>query len=159
MISVDTIKKDFPLLKRQINGKPIVYLDSTATALKPQSVIDAVNSYYRQCSANVFRGIYKISEEATQKYEESRAIVADFIHAQKEEIVFTRNTTESLNLLAYAWLLPRLQKGDSVVATIMEHHSNFVPWQQVAHDHGGNFVVWKCDKEGLLDTDFEGETE
>ena len=131
---------DFPLLKRNINGKRIVYLDSTATSLKPQAVIDKENEYYTRYSANIFRGIYTISEEATAEYEDVRDNVARFIHAFREEIIFTRNTTESINLVARA-----IKKSDEVVASIMEHHSNFVPWQQLAA-----LRVWELKKDGTL---------
>ena len=129
------VKADFPQLSRQINGKPIVYLDSTATSLKPQLVIDKINEYYTQYTANVFRGIYTTSEEATSEYEKAREKIATLIHATLHEIVFTRSTTESLNLLAYS-LHPK-----EVVASILEHHSNFVPWQQLAH-----LTVWDPEK-------------
>jgi len=156
MIDVQKIKKDFPIYNRKIHGKPIIYLDSTATALKPHCVIDAVNTYYTKCTANVFRGIYTISEEATCAYEEARASVADLIHGASSEIVFTRNTSESLNLLAYSWLPQHAGKGDRVVTTIMEHHSNFVPWQQMRKSLGYRFTLWNCSKEGILDlTDLE----
>ena len=150
MIPVQKIKKDFPLLKRKIHGKPIVYLDSTATALKPHCVIDAVNTYYTKCTANVFRGIYTISEEATKGYEKARTDIAEFINARPDEIIFTRNTSESLNLIAYSWLSGNSKPKDQVVTTIMEHHSNYVPWQQMRQDLGYEFVVWKCDSQGLL---------
>ena len=151
MIDVKKIRKDFPILKRMINGKPIIYLDSSATALKPQCVIDAVNTYYTKCTANVFRGIYTISEEATQEYEKAREVVAAFIHAKQNEIVFTRNTSESLNLIAYSWLPDHVQKNDEVVTTIMEHHSNFVPWQQLSKTYRYTFTVMKITPEGTLD--------
>ncbi|EKD67334.1 MAG: hypothetical protein ACD_48C00471G0001 [uncultured bacterium] len=129
------VRADFPQLTRFINGKPIVYLDSTATSLKPRSVIDKINEYYTQYTANVFRGIYTTSEEATSEYEKAREKVATFIHATPHEIVFTRSTTESLNLLAYS-LHPK-----EVVASILEHHSNFVPWQQLSY-----LTVWDPEK-------------
>jgi len=126
------MQNDFPLLRRKINGKPIVYLDSTATSLKPQAVIDKENEYYTKYTANIFRGIYTTSEEATKEYEDVRGKVAKFINAPKsEEIVFTRNTSESINLVA-SCLRPK-----EIVASIMEHHSNFVPWQQI-----GKLKVW-----------------
>lgn len=132
MFDANVIQKDFPQLKRKIHGKRIVYLDSTATSLKPQSVIDAENAYYTKFTANVFRGIYTTSEEATAAYEGARELTARFIHASHpEEIIFTRNTSESINLLAYSLILHDFSPGDHVVTTIMEHHSNFVPWQQL----------------------------
>lgn len=132
---------DFPLLKRNINGKRIVYLDSTATSLKPQAVIDKENEYYTRYSANIFRGIYTISEEATAEYENVREKIAHFIHAPScDEIVFTRNASESINLVA-AGIGKTLESGDELVVTIMEHHSNFVPWQQRAINKGATFKV------------------
>lgn len=134
-------RKDFPIFKRRINGKPIVYLDSTATALKPQVVIDKENEYYTRYTANIFRGIYTLSEEATSEYEVVRKKTADFIHATTaDEIVFTRNTTEAINLIA-AGIGKTLTKSDEVVMTMMEHHSNFVPWQQRAQKKGLEYKV------------------
>ena len=127
MMDVSQLRRDFPQFQRKINGKAIVYLDSTATSLKPQAVIDRENEYYTRYTANIFRGIYKTSEEATKQYEDVRKKTAKFIGASRsEEIIFTRNTTESINLIAYS-LRPR-----NVVASIVEHHSNFVPWQQLS---------------------------
>lgn len=144
------IRNDFPQLQRKINGKPIVYLDSSATALKPQSVIDAVNGYYADYTANVFRGIYTTSEEATAAYELARAKIAGLIGAPSpDEVVFTRNTTESLNLLA-AGIGKTLQKNDEVIVSIMEHHSNFVPWQQRLTKKDGIFKIWNINTEGQL---------
>jgi len=151
MINVQKIKKDFPLFTRKIHGKPIIYLDSSATALKPQAVIDAMNVYYTRCTANVFRGIYTISEEATKGYEEARTLMARFINGRTEEIVFTRNTSESLNLIAYTWLhYHPYSKKSTVVSTILEHHSNFVPWQQKAKELGIGFRIVKLTPEGTL---------
>lgn len=143
MIDAQKLRRDFPQFDRNINGKPIVYLDSTATSLKPRSVIDKENEYYTKYTANIFRGIYTTSEEATKEYEDVRVKVASFINASRpEEIIFTRNTTESINLIAYT-----LVHGDEVVASIMEHHSNFVPWQQL-----GKLKVWgmKTDLERVV---------
>lgn len=139
MFDPKTIQNDFPQLKRKINGKRIVYLDSTATSLKPQSVINKENEYYTKYTANVFRGIYTTSEEATAEYEKTRELVARFINGKSEEVIFTRNTSESINLVAYS-LLPK-----HVVSTIMEHHSNFVPWQQMS-----TMDIWYCSKQGQL---------
>lgn len=150
MIDAKKIKKDFPLLLRKINGSPIVYLDSTATSLKPTSVIDAVNDYYKKYTANVFRGIYTLSEEATTAYEGAREKVAKFINSKKEEIVFTKNTDESLSLLSYCYLPYHVKKGDVLVTTMMEHHANFVPWQQYAIAHGCDFRIWNVGIDGEL---------
>lgn len=150
MFDPQRIRKDFPQLKRKINGKRIVYLDSTATSLKPRLVIDKINEYYTQYTANVFRGIYTTSEEATTEYEKAREKVARFINApQASEIVFTRSTTESLNLVA-AGIGKESNADDNFVVSIMEHHSNFVPWQQRALKKGIGFKVWGIEKDGTL---------
>ncbi|MDP8011286.1 MAG: cysteine desulfurase [Thermoplasmata archaeon] len=129
MIDVNKIRKDFPILERKFNGKRMIYLDSTATSQKPIQVIDAISDYYKNYNANVHRGIYGLSEEATDLYEKSRKNVSNFINSkQAESIVFVRNTTEALNLLAYT-LGKKLKDGDEIITTVMEHHSNIVPWQ------------------------------
>ncbi len=151
MFNTQKIRKDFPQLVRKINKKSIVYLDSTATALKPHAVIDAMNAYYTQFTANVFRGIYTTSEEATAAYEGARDTIAKFIGAKdSREIIFTRNTSESINLVATSWGTENLRKGDSVATTILEHHSNFVPWQQLAQKHGFVLKVWTIDDDYLF---------
>lgn len=143
MKNVEEIKADFPIFKA-IPG--FVYLDSTATSLKPQSVIDALIDYYSHYSANIFRGVYDISEKATIAYEETRAVVKNFINANSEkEIVFTRNATEGINLFVNG-ITDSLRKGDEIVTTIAEHHSNFVPWQQLAKRKGLIFTVMTNDK-------------
>lgn len=148
MINFKITKSDFPIFK---NNPNLVYLDSTATSLKPQSVIKAENKYYQNYSANIFRGVYKISEKATYEYETSRVTVAQFINAySKDEIVFTRNTTESINLVAYAWGRLNIEKDDEVVTTIMEHHSNFIPWQQLAFENQADFKIIDIDENGQL---------
>lgn len=148
-----SIRRDFPQLTRLINKKPIIYLDSTATSLKPWPVIRKEEEYYTHYTANIYRGIYTTSEEATQAYEDVRVKVARFISAPKsEEIIFTRNTTESINLVAYALSRDQVTRGDEIIATIMEHHSNFIPWQQMAKARGLEFNVWNIDRNGRLDT-------
>lgn len=138
MIDVKTIKKDFPIFKQL---PELIYLDSTATALKPQSVIDSLTDYYSHYSANIFRGVYDISERATAAYEETGVSVKNFIGAVSEkEIIFTRNTTESINLFVNG-IQDMLQNGDEIITTIAEHHSNFVPWQQLAKKRGLKFTV------------------
>lgn len=145
------VRQDFPQLKRKINGKRLVYLDSSATSLKPRQVISKEAEYYEMYCANVFRGIYRTSEEATAAYEEARGKIARFIGASKvEEIVFTRNTTESINLVA-AGIGKTFQEGDELVMTIMEHHSNFVPWQQRALRKDITYRIWNIDEGGKLD--------
>ncbi|MCX6732838.1 MAG: cysteine desulfurase [Candidatus Roizmanbacteria bacterium] len=138
MLDAKTLKKDFPIFRNQ---PEFVYLDSTATALKPQSVIDSLTDYYSTYSANIVRGVYDISEKATAAYEETRMVVKDFIGAESEkEIIFTRNATESINLFVNG-IKDTLQKGDEIITTIAEHHSNFVPWQQLAKKRGLIFTV------------------
>lgn len=146
-------KKDFPIFQ---NNPQLVYLDSTATSLKPQVVLNALNDYYTKYSANVFRGVYRISEKATIEYEKVRKKVARFINAKSEkEIIFVRSTTEAINLVVYAWGRRNIKRGDEIVTTIMEHHSNFVPWQQLAAEKGARFQVIDIDEEGQL----EGKTQ
>lgn len=125
------IIKDFPLLRRKFGGKRLVYLDNAATTQKPFQVINALKEFYEKYNANVHRGIYKLSEEATQLYESSREIIAKFIGANSQELIFTKNCTEAINLLAYS-LSSKLKKGDEIIISEMEHHSNLVPWQQLA---------------------------
>jgi len=147
------IKKDFPIFKRLINGKPIVYLDSTASSLKPQKVLDAINEYYTKYSVNIFRGVYKLSEEATAKYEQARAKIAKFIGASNPaEVVFTRSATEAINLVVYSWGRENIGRGSEIVSTLMEHHANFVPWQQLALSVGAFIKYIDFDENGQLDT-------
>ncbi len=130
MINVKKIRKDFPVLKRKVNGKRLVYLDNSATTQKPRQVIEKISDYYSGYNANVHRGIHRLSEEASEEYENSRGKTAKFIGAKPREIVFTKNTTESLNILAYR-ALRTLKAGDEIVLTVLEHHSNIVPWQML----------------------------
>ena len=130
MFDVKKIRNDFPVLKRKVNGKPLVYLDNAATTQKPRQVIDKISDYYSNYNANVHRGIHKLSEEASAEYENARSKAAKFIGSKTCEIVFTKNTTESLNILAY-WALRTLKKGDEVISSVLEHHSNIVPWQML----------------------------
>ena len=154
MFDTRAVRKDFPILDKFIDGKSLIYLDSAATSLKPQPVLDAINGYYTTYTANINRGIYKISEEATAKYEKARKKVAAFIHARsKEEIVFTRNTTESINLVV-AGFGKAFQKDDEVVVSIIEHHSNFVPWQQRALRKGIHFRIWNINQNYQLNTEY-----
>jgi len=141
------IKNDFPILKRKMNGKNLVYLDSAATSMKPSVVINALKEFYENYNANVQRGIYQLSQEATEKHEEARSKIAKFIGAKEKEIIFTRNATESMNLLMQAFALHKLKKDDEIVSSVMEHHSNILPWQFWAKISGGklNFVDIKND--------------
>ena len=150
----ETVRSDFPLLARTVHGKPLVYLDSAATSQKPQRVIDALVRYYRDYNANIHRGIYLIAEEATARYEASRAKVARFINASRaEELVFTRSTTEAINLVAYAWGRANVHAGDEIVLTEMEHHSNLVPWQMLAAERDATLRFVPFDGRGILQLD------
>ncbi|MBI2079987.1 aminotransferase class V-fold PLP-dependent enzyme, partial [Candidatus Micrarchaeota archaeon] len=132
-MNIDKIREDFPILSTKVNGKPLVYLDSAATSQKPIQVLQRVREFYTNCNANVHRGVYKISEQATEDYENSRKNIADFIGCKNPaELIFTRNATEGINLVAYAWGEENINQGDKIVISIMEHHSNLVPWQQLA---------------------------
>lgn len=156
-MSVDfsALKNDFPILDREIHpGKPLVYLDSTASTQKPRLVLDAMNEYYHYHNANIHRGVYTISEEATQMYENSREKVAKFINApSRRNVVFTRNATESINLVAYTWGRKFLQKGDLILLTEMEHHSNIVPWQIIAAEKELVIEYIPVTPDGILDLD------
>jgi cysteine desulfurase/selenocysteine lyase len=153
-IDVSKIREDFPVLERRVNGKPLVYFDNAATSQKPRAVIEAVNRYYTEYNANIHRGIHKLAEEATLAYEEAREKVAKFINANRtEEIVFVRNTTEAINSIAYAWGRANIGSGDKIVLTIMEHHSNIVPWQQLAREKNARIEFIKINEEGQLRLD------
>jgi len=150
-MDINQIRKDFPILQRKVHGKQLVYLDNAATSQKPNQVIEAIDDYYKNYNANIHRSIHTLGEEATKKYEEAHEKTAEFINADSyQNIVFTKNTTESLNLLAYS-LTSKLKKGDEIVISQMEHHSNFVPWQQLAKQRNLKLKFIKINKEGLLD--------
>ncbi|MDQ2715431.1 MAG: cysteine desulfurase [Chloroflexota bacterium] len=152
--AVADIRKDFPILARLVHGKPLVYLDSTASSQKPRSVIDAMSVYYENYNANVHRGVYEISEEATAAMEKARVKMARFLNArQGKQIIFTRNTTESINLVAYSWGGENIHAGDLIVLTEMEHHSNLVPWQLLAQRTGARLEFVPVTDEGLLRLD------
>ncbi len=150
---VTRIRADFPILRREVHpGVPLVYLDSTATAQKPRQVIEVMDVFYRQANANIHRGIHALAEEATAAYEEARAKIARFVGAaEPAEIVYTRNTTESINLVAQTWGRRNLQAGDVILLTEMEHHSNLVPWQLLAAEKGLRLEFIPVTPEGLLD--------
>ena len=153
-MNVDRIRADFPILRRLVHGKPLVYLDSAATSQKPESVIRALDDYYRGYNANVHRGVYAISEEATEKYEGARDKVQRFINAaQRESVIFVRNTTEAINLVAYTWGRANIQSGDEIVLSEMEHHSNLVPWQILAAEKGAVLKHLNVRPDGTLDLD------
>jgi len=133
MLDVERIRGDFPILKRTVHGYPLVYLDNAATSQKPVQVIQALVEFYEQHNANVHRGVHTLSQEATDIYEDVRRKVARFLNAERdEEIIFTRGTTESINLVAHAWARANLGPGDEIILTHLEHHSNLVPWQMAA---------------------------
>lgn len=148
MTNFQNIKKDFSIFSTQPD---LVYLDSAAMSLKPTHVIDAINEYYSDYSANVFRGIYKLSERATAAYENSRKKIASFINAADErEVIFVRNTSEAINLVAYTWGRKQIRKNGEIITTIMEHHSNFIPWQQLCLEKDGLLKVIQIDTAGIL---------
>lgn len=151
MYKVECYREDFPILQTQMNGKPLVFLDNAATTQKPQIVIDALVEAYTQCNANVHRGVYQMSRFATERHEAARQTVANFLGATPEEILFTRGTTESLNLVATAYGATFLQKGDEIIISTLEHHSNIVPWQQVALQRGCKLQVIPMYDDGTLD--------
>jgi cysteine desulfurase/selenocysteine lyase len=146
------LRADFPIFEQSIHGKPLAYLDSAVSSQKPRQVLDALRTFYETSYGNVHRGVYTLSERATASYEGARQKVAGFVNAPApREIVFTRNATESLNLVAYAWGLTNLGPGDVVLVTELEHHSNFVPWQYVAKRTGAAFRMIPLDDQGELD--------
>ncbi len=152
MYDVQKIRADFPILTRQVNGKPLVYLDNGASAQKPQVVIDAMTQAYSQEYANVHRGLHFLSNLATEKYESTRGVIARFLNAaSEEEIVFTTGTTEGINLVSYAWAAPRLQPGDEIVLSVMEHHANIVPWHFLRERQGVVLKWVDVDANGDLD--------
>jgi cysteine desulfurase/selenocysteine lyase len=147
-----TVRADFPILATHARGKPLVYLDSAATSQKPTVVIEAMSDYYRRYNANVHRGVYALSEQATAAYEDARAAFAGFIHAgQAEEVIFTRNTTEAINLVAYSWGRRNLGPGDAILTSVMEHHANIIPWQILAEERGARVLYLPIDSRGRLD--------
>ncbi|HAQ22700.1 MAG TPA: cysteine desulfurase, partial [Acidimicrobiaceae bacterium] len=151
-LDVTSVKADFPLLQREVHGKSIVYLDSGATSQKPQSVLDAMDRYYSEINANVHRGAYYIAERATAAVESARAALAEFLGApSSEEIVFTKNATEAINLVAHSWGRTNLTEGDVVLLTMLEHHANIVPWQQLAAERGVEIRWIPVDDEGCLE--------
>ena len=149
-LDVEAIRDDFPILKQKIDP-PLVYLDSAASSQKPNRVIEALSEYYRAYNANIHRGIYRISEKATALYEESRKKIARFINARRPcQIIFTRNTTESINIVAYSWGNANLRAGDEILVSVMEHHSNLVPWQLLAQRTGAKLQFIEVTDEGFL---------
>ncbi|MDP9227981.1 MAG: cysteine desulfurase [Actinomycetota bacterium] len=149
--SLEEIRAEFPILSREINGRPLAYLDNGATAQKPLAVIEAMNVYMREQNANVHRGVHTLSEQATDLYETARATIAAHIGADTREVVFVRNATEALNLVAYSWGRAKITEGDRIVLTEMEHHSNIVPWYQLAQEKGAELDFVPVTPEGRLD--------
>ncbi|MFN6334954.1 MAG: aminotransferase class V-fold PLP-dependent enzyme [Sphingobacteriales bacterium] len=148
---VDAIRKQFPVLQRELKGKPLVYLDNAATSQKPQSVIDALVDYYSRYNANIHRGIHTLAEEATAAYEATRETIRAFVGAgSTDEIIFTRGTTEGINLIAYSWGRANIKAGDEIIISTLEHHSNIVPWQMLAEDKGAVLKVIPINTNGEI---------
>lgn len=159
-LDAETIRADFPVLNQPApeGGKPLAFLDSAASSQKPTAVIDALDDYYRRYNANIHRGVYQISELATSRYEEARHLVADFINARSpREIIFVRNTTEGINLVVQSWGRRNLQAGDLILVSLLEHHSNLVPWQLIAEEKGAQIAAIPLTTDQRLDMDaFDG---
>jgi cysteine desulfurase/selenocysteine lyase len=153
VLDIEHVRGQFPVLSREIKpGVPLIYLDSAATSQKPRQVIEAMSTYYERSNANIHRGIHQLAEEATVSFESAREKVAQFIGVQSaREVIFTRNTTEAINLVAHSWARPNLKKGDLIVLTEMEHHSNIVPWQILAQERGIRLAFVNVTEDGLLD--------
>ena len=153
-LDLERIRADFPILQRHVNGRPLIYLDNAATTQKPRQVIDALVDFYTRINANVHRGVHTLSVEATDAYEAARERIGHFIGTDDpNEVVFVRNSTEGLNLVAACWGRANLQPGDEILATQLEHHSNLVPWQRVAQDTGAHIALVRLTPDGLVDLD------
>ena len=151
MNSIKKIRNDFPILAKKLNGKSLVYFDNGATTQKPNVVIDAISNYYKDYNSNIHRGVHQLSQLATQKYEDARSLVQQFVNAkQREEIIFTRGTTDSINLVAFSYGRKNLKAGDEVIITAMEHHSNIVPWQMVCEEKGAVLKIAPINIDGDL---------
>ena len=151
MLDPYKIREDFPILKRKINNHPLIYFDNAATSQKPKQVIEAIKNFYENHNANVHRAVHTLSQEATELYESAHEEVAKFINANgMEEIVFVRGTTEAINLVAYAWGLHNLKKGDEIIVSLMEHHSNIVPWEIISKITMANVKYGKVNDDGTL---------
>jgi len=150
-LDIHTIRQQFPILNREVKGRPLVYFDNAATSQKPQAVIDALVNYYSTYNANIHRGIHTLAEEATLAFEATRDAVQQFIHADsREEIIFTRGTTEGINLVAYTWGRQNIKAGDEIIISTLEHHSNIVPWQIVCEEKGAVLKVIPINEQGEL---------
>jgi cysteine desulfurase/selenocysteine lyase len=155
---IERIRADFPILERTVHGKPLVYLDSAATAQRPLPVLKAINDFYLHHNANIHRGVHTLSQEATDAYEQARIKIASFINAPSEqEVVFTRGTTEAINLVASSFAAPRLKPGDEILISWMEHHSNIVPWQMLCEKTGASLKVIPMNDRGELEMDVLAE--
>ncbi|MBV9577158.1 MAG: aminotransferase class V-fold PLP-dependent enzyme, partial [Chloroflexi bacterium] len=153
-LDLERIRADFPILQRQVNGRPLIYLDNAATTQKPRQVIDALVDFYTTTNANVHRGVHTLSVESTDLYEAARERVARFVGARSpEELVFVRNTTEAINLVAVCWGRANLKPGDEILASTLEHHSNLVPWQRVAQETGARIRLIQLTPDGTVDLD------
>jgi cysteine desulfurase / selenocysteine lyase len=151
-LDVDAIRRDFPILHQQVNGKPLVYLDNAASSQRPQAVIDAISSYYERDHANVHRGVHTLSQRATDAYEGAREVIRQFINAaDTKEVIFVRGTTEAINLVAQSYARPRLKPGDEILISALEHHANIVPWQFVCEQTGATLKVIPIDTSGQVD--------
>ena len=148
------LRNDFPIFKKKINGKDLVYLDNASTTQKPYSVINSITDFYSNYNSNIHRAVYQLAEEATELYEQSRKKIANFINVRPEEIIFTRNTTESINLIAHSWARSNLKKGDVITITEIEHHSNIVPWQILCQEIGTRLEYVGIDESGFLDVEY-----
>jgi len=154
VLDIEKVRADFPILQRTVHGKPLVYLDTAASAQRPLAVIEAIDGFYRNHNANIHRGVHTLSQEATEAYEQARLKAAGFINAPSDkECVFTRGTTESINLVAHSFLRPRLRAGDEVLISWMEHHSNIVPWQLLCEETGAVLKVVPMNQRGELEMD------
>ena len=151
MYDIQTVRADFPVLSRKVNNKPLVYLDNAATSQKPKQVIDSISNYYYLNNSNVHRGVHTLSIEATDLYEEARQKVGNFINSKKpEQVIWVRNTTEAINLVAKTWGESNINHGDEIVVSEMEHHSNLVPWQQLAEKKGAKLKLVGLDSDYKL---------
>ena len=158
VLDVEKVRADFPILQRTVHGKPLVYLDTAASAQRPLQVINAIDDFYRNHNANIHRGVHLLSQEATEQYERAREKIACFINAPSDqECVFTRGTTESINLVAHSFVRPRLQAGDEILVSYMEHHSNIVPWQLLCEETGALLKVVPMNQRGELEMDVLAE--
>ena len=147
------LRNDFPIFKKKINGKDLVYLDNASTTQKPYSVINSITDFYSNYNSNIHRAVYQLAEEATELYEQTRKKIANFINVRPEEIIFTRNTTESINLIAHSWARSNLKKDDVIAITELEHHSNIVPWQILCQEIGTRLEYVGIDESGFLDVE------